>query len=195
MISDQKLHSLHIVFVLVTTLNETPAGWGHGKLSSFCLTTKYIYFFKNKICLYSPGYLFIAPLWPIGTSILQGFEHQQVALSVAQQQISIGPAGCIEKPFHSLMDGETELVKHHLTSTGHEALYFQRLYVCKVSALPSAAGRVQQCHPWSFWPRPQPPAGCARPGSKGSWPEQERWHEDVVPSQPCTSHRSGPHHQ
>lgn len=37
-----------------------------------------------------------------------------MALSVAQQQISISPAGRIEKTFHSLMDGETELVKHHL---------------------------------------------------------------------------------
>ena len=54
----------------------------------------------------SPGDLLIAPLWSIGTSVLQGFEHQQVALSVAEQQVGISPTSGIKKTFNSLEERE-----------------------------------------------------------------------------------------
>lgn len=50
----------------------------------------------------SPGDLFVAPLRPVGASVLEGFEHQQVALSVAQQQVGVSPAGGVQEAFHSL---------------------------------------------------------------------------------------------
>lgn len=40
---------------------------------------------------------------------------------------------------------------------------------------------------------PQSPAGCAVPGSGGSWQGLEGWHEDAVPSLPYTYHRSEQH--
>lgn len=56
----------------------------------------------NQTCSDSPGDLLIAPLWSIGTSVLQGFEHQQVALSVAEQQVCISSTGRIQETLNSL---------------------------------------------------------------------------------------------
>lgn len=57
---------------------------------------------------YSPGDLLVAPLRPIGTSVLQRLKHQQVALSVAKQQVSISPTGSIQKTFNSLKKKKRE---------------------------------------------------------------------------------------
>lgn len=49
-----------------------------------------------------PGDLLVAPLWPIGTAVLQSLQHQQVALSVAQQQFSICTTSGIQQTLNSL---------------------------------------------------------------------------------------------
>lgn len=69
------------------------------------------------MCPDSPGYLLIAPLWPIGTSVLKGFEHQQVALPVAEQQVGISTARGIQKTFHSLGNSKTNLIDANLRFT------------------------------------------------------------------------------
>lgn len=57
----------------------------------------------------SPCDLFIAPLWSISSSVLQGFQHQQVALSVAKQQICISTTCSIQESFHSL-EGQSKQI-------------------------------------------------------------------------------------
>lgn len=69
------------------------------------------------MCSYSPGDLLIAPLWSIGTSILQGFKYQQVALSVTQQQVGISSTCSIQKTFHSLEDRKSSSAKHYFNIT------------------------------------------------------------------------------
>lgn len=114
MVPDQKLHRLHVVLVFVTAFNQTPANmkpetlnltdsWKMlQQLSGWCrISTLY----KNCSNIDAPGDLLVAPLRAIGTSILQGFKHQQVALPVAKQQVGIGATRSIQKTFDSLEDG------------------------------------------------------------------------------------------
>lgn len=56
----------------------------------------------NQRTVNPPCDLLVAPLRPVGASVLEGFEHQQVALPVAQQQVRISPTGRIQETFHSL---------------------------------------------------------------------------------------------
>lgn len=57
---------------------------------------------------YQPGNLFVAPLWSVCPAVLEGFEHQQVTLSVPQEKVSIGTTGGIEQTLHSLEQGRRD---------------------------------------------------------------------------------------
>lgn len=127
-----------------------------------------------------PGNLLIAPLRSVGPSILQSFQHQQVALSVAKQQVSISTTGGVQETFNGLTRQKAAWL--HIRSL----IRFHNSLSCRVFAteavLPSAGGQGQQCHPWSFAPKPRLPAGSADPGSAGSWRALEEWHEGAAPS-------------
>lgn len=56
-----------------------------------------------------PGNLLVAPLWPVSSAVLQCLQHQQVALSVAQQQFGICTTGGVQQTLNSLKREEMGL--------------------------------------------------------------------------------------
>lgn len=147
----------------------------------------------NQRTVNPPCDLLVAPLRPVGASVLEGFEHQQVALPVAQQQVRISPTGGIQETFHSLGRKIRSLRSRSPTKsqklTPH-CFTFQSVFF--FSSPPSAGGQVPRFRPWSSGPGPQPPAGCGATASGGSWRGTAGWREGAAPGRPCTCRRSEP---
>lgn len=75
-----------------------------------------------------PSYLFVTPWRSIGTAILQSLQHQQVTLTIAEQEVSISPTGGIQQALDSLEHMQPVSRGKNKSSSKSYAYYISKSY-------------------------------------------------------------------